>query len=280
MAKEFKSFYKTVGGGEGEKCYYPTRLDPYGKGCYYNCKYCYAKKLLNFRKMWHPNNVSVADIEKIRKTIHDKVPKGSTVRLGGMTDCFQPIEEKTRTTYNTILELNNKGVHYLIVTKSPLVATKEYMDILDHELAHIQVSVPTTDNKTLEATDNAPSYNERVTAIEKLQKEGYDVCIRLSPFLFESTDFDELNKVRVDKCLVEFLRTTPKIAETLKNHISFKDYTVKEGGYRHLPLEKKIQILDKLRFKEISVCDDVATHYDYFQKNYNHNPQDCCNLRR
>lgn len=31
MTNEFKSFYKTVGGGEGDKCYYPTRLDPYGK---------------------------------------------------------------------------------------------------------------------------------------------------------------------------------------------------------------------------------------------------------
>ena len=24
----YKSFFKTVGGGEGDKCYYPTRLDP------------------------------------------------------------------------------------------------------------------------------------------------------------------------------------------------------------------------------------------------------------
>ena len=29
--EEFGSFYKTVGGAEGDKCYYPTRLDPYGK---------------------------------------------------------------------------------------------------------------------------------------------------------------------------------------------------------------------------------------------------------
>lgn len=28
--KEFKSFFKTVGGNEGDKCKYPTRLDPYG----------------------------------------------------------------------------------------------------------------------------------------------------------------------------------------------------------------------------------------------------------
>ena len=57
------SFYKTVGGSEGEKCFYPTRLDTYGKGCYYNCKYCYAKQLLDFRKLWNPNTPAVPDIK-------------------------------------------------------------------------------------------------------------------------------------------------------------------------------------------------------------------------
>lgn len=48
--KEFKSFIKTVGGNEGNKCHYPTRLDTYGCGCSHDCKYCYAKSLLDFRK--------------------------------------------------------------------------------------------------------------------------------------------------------------------------------------------------------------------------------------
>ena len=64
--KTFKSFYKTVGGTKGEKCYYPTRLDTYGKGCYYNCKYCYAKQLLDFRKFWHNDDVSVAPLDLIK----------------------------------------------------------------------------------------------------------------------------------------------------------------------------------------------------------------------
>lgn len=49
MSKEFKSFFKTVGGNEGNKCHYPTRLDTYGCGCSHDCKYCYAKSLLDFR---------------------------------------------------------------------------------------------------------------------------------------------------------------------------------------------------------------------------------------
>ena len=262
MTNEFKSFYKTVAGGEGEKCYYPTRLDPYGKGCFYNCKYCYAKKLLDFRKLWHPEDVAIADITKIYNQI-SKIPSGTTLRLGGMTDCFQPIEHEIRNTYRTIKMLNRKRIHYLIVTKSSLVSTKEYMDILDKELAHIQISVPTTDNAVLKDTDNAPPYQERVEAIEKLQKAGYDVSIRLSPFLYETVDYDKLNRIDVDKCLVEFLRLTPKIHEQIKEYATFEHYNLKESGYRHLPLDKKLEVLDKLDFKE----------------NYNPNSTDCCNLR-
>ena len=278
MTNEFKSFYKTVAGGEGEKCYYPTRLDPYGKGCFYNCKYCYAKKLLDFRKLWHPDDVAIADITKIYNQI-SKIPSGTTLRLGGMTDCFQPIEYEIRNTYRTIKMLNRKKIHYLIVTKSDLVSTKEYMDILDKELAHIQISVPTTDNAVLKDTDNAPSYHERVGAIEKLQKAGYDVSIRLSPFLYETADYGKLNRIDVDKCLVEFLRLTPKIHEQIKEYVTFEHYNLKESGYRHLPLDKKLEVLDKLDFKEITVCDDVQAHYDYFKENYNPNSTDCCNLR-
>ncbi len=277
MSNEFKSFYKTVGGAEGNKCYYPTRLDPYGKGCYYNCKYCYAKKLLDFRKLWHPNDVSIADINKIEKTI-EKIPSGSVVRLGGMTDCFQPMEQKIENTYKTIKMLNKKGIHYLIVTKSSLVATSKYRKILNPRLAHIQVSVPSTDNKVLNDTDNAPSYENRVKAIETLYSKGYDVSIRLSPFLYETVDYDKVNSINVDKCLVEFLRITPQLKEALKDYINFEDYSVKEGGYRHLPLEKKLEVLEPLEFKEITICDDVQDHYEYFKKNFNHNPNDCCNL--
>lgn len=278
MSNEFKSFYKTVGGGEGDKCYYPTRLDPYGKGCYYNCKYCYAKKLLNFRKLWHPNDVAVADIGKIRKTI-GKMSSGSVVRLGGMTDCFQPIEQDVRNTYETIKALNDKKVHYLIVTKSNLISTEEYLGILDKELAHIQVSIPTDNDEVLSATDNAPPFKERKKTVETLQEEGYDVSIRLSPFLYETTNFRNINKVKVDKCLVEFLRLTPQMKEPLKGYVTFENYTVKEGGYRHLPLKTKMRVLNRLRFKELTVCDDVQSHYDYFKMNYNHNSDDCCNLR-
>ena len=100
--KEFKSFFKNVGGNEGSKCHYPVRLDTYGCGCQHNCKYCYAKSLLDFRKLWDPAHPSIVNIQKVHRTILRNLHEGDIVRLGGMTDCFQPLEKKARATYHTI----------------------------------------------------------------------------------------------------------------------------------------------------------------------------------
>ena len=87
--REFKSFYKTVGGNEGDKCGYPTRLDPYGCGCMHDCKYCYAKSLLDFRKLWNPTNPSVADINKIKRKIAKLPSDIPPIRIGCMMDFSQ-----------------------------------------------------------------------------------------------------------------------------------------------------------------------------------------------
>lgn len=150
--------------------------------------------------------------------------------------------------------------------------------IYDKDLAHIQVSVPSTDNKVLGDTDNAPPFEVRKESIETLYDNGFDVSLRLSPFLFDTVDYDLINSINVDKCLVEFLRIKPSMSDALKDYINFKDYTHKEGGYRHLPLDKKLEVLDKLDFKELTICDDVQEHYNYFHENVNFNPNDCCNL--
>ena len=275
---KFHSFYKTVGGGEGEKCFYPTRLDLYGKGCAFNCCYCYGKQLLDFRRLWNPSNPSVAPLIDVYRTINE-IPFGSVVRLGGMTDCLQPIELKYRLTYNAIKLMNKKGIHYLIVTKSDMIANKEYLDILNPNLAHIQVSIPTNDDNILNATDNAPNFESRKDTVETLFDNGFDVSLRLSPFFYETVDYDVINDINVDKCLVEFLRVKPSLKNELKDVVTFNKYTVNEGGYRHLRLSEKLNILNKLEFKQLSVCDDVKEHYNYFKKYLNYNQNDCCNLR-
>lgn len=279
MAKEFKSFYKEVKGNEGSKCHYPTRLDTYGCGCQHDCRYCYAKSLLDFRNLWDFQNPAVADIEKIKKKIA-RLPSGMpAIRLGGMTDCFQPLELEQRVTFQTLWELKKKKQPYLIVTKSDIVAYEEYIDVMDKDLAHIQVTITCFDDDLYHklAYEKAVPPSKRIKAVERLYENGFDVQVRLSPFIPEFVDYDRLANIKCDKLLVEFLRVNTWIKKWFD--LDFSQYTVQHGGYKHLPLARKIELLDKIYgFKEISVCEDEDVAYDYWQK-HNPNPNDCCNLR-
>ena len=275
--REFKSFYKNVSGGEGERCHYSVRLDTYGCGCQHDCSYCYAKSLLAFRNLWNSAEPRVADTKKVRRKIAALEP-GRVVRLGGMTDCFQPCEATHRATYEAIEAMNERGVHYLIVTKSPLVASEDYLAVMDKRLAHIQMSISPTDDEWARKFESAPAPSKRIAAIERLQLHGFDAHLRLSPFIGDAVDYGVLNRVECDKLLIEFLRVNHWIRKWLP--IDLSRYTLKDGGYLHLPLAEKQRMLEGATgFKELSVCDDVGEHYDYWGKHVNANPEDCCNLR-
>ena len=262
---------KTVGGNEGNKCHYPTRLDTYGCGCSHDCKYCYAKSLLDFRGLWNPANPSVADIRKIRRKIAELPKDVSAIRLGGMTDCFQPLEEQMQVTRQTIELLNRYRIGYLIVTKSDLIC--DYIHILDKNLAHIQIST------TWIPCEKAVSTERRIKAIETLYDAGFDVAVRLSPFVPQFVDFERLNSIRCNKIVVEFLRVNHWIKKWLP--LDYSEHTVKQSGYEHLPLSKKIEYLSKVTgFDEVSVCEDVSEHYEYLKEAVNFNKEDCCNLRK
>ena len=232
--------------------------------------------MLSFRGLWNPNDPSCANLKKVENIVK-KLPKGSILRLGGMTDCFQPCEKEYRITYETIKILNKYGIHYLIVTKSHLVADDEYIEIMDKKLAHIQVTVTTLDDEKSVKYEKASVPSKRVDAILKLQRNGFDVAIRLSPLMEEFMDFDKLNSLGINKAIVEFLRVNGWIKKWFD--IDYSKHTLKEGGYQHLPLQHKIRVLNKIKIPTISICEDVESHYNYWKHNFNPNKDDCCNLR-
>jgi len=277
--KNFKSVGKIVEGNEGDKCNYPQRLDTYGCGCQHDCSYCYAKSLLNFRNLWNSQNPSVALISDISRAIRKKPRDIEVVRLGGMTDCFQPLEKLHRVTYKTIKILNRRRVEYLIVTKSAMIADDEYIEVLDKDLAHIQITVTTLDDDLCRTYEKASPPSERVKAIKKLQDLGFDVQLRLSPFIPEYVDFDKINNLGIDRICIEFLRVNSWIEKWFD--LDYSEYTLKENGYRHLPLWRKKKYISQITgFKEMTVCEDEDEAYEYWKNNFNFNKNDCCNLRR
>jgi DNA repair photolyase len=174
-------------------------------------------------------------------------------------------------TAGAIMLLNKYGIGYLIVTKSDLIL--DYMDILDKELAHIQISV------TWIPCEKAVNTERRIKAIETLHEAGFDVAVRLSPYVPQFVDFDRLNRIKCNKIIVEFLRVNHWIKTWLP--LDYSEYTVKQSGYEHLPLSRKIEYLAKVTgFDEMSVCEDVTDHYEYWKEAVNHNKEDCCNLRK
>ena len=194
-----------------------------------------------------------------------------------MTDCFQPLELYNRVTYKIIKYLNKRKIGYLIVTKSSIVSNEEYLKIYDKNLAHFQITITTTnDNKSIQY-EKASVPSSRIKSIEKLYESGFDVQLRLSPFIYEYIDFDILNSVKCDKILIEFLRVNHWIKQWFD--IDYSNYTVKHAGYEHLPLETKKEYIKKITgFKQISVCEDVDEHFEYWKNNVNYNKKYCCNL--
>lgn len=283
LNKEFKSFLKTVVGNEGNKCHYPTRLDTYGRGCQHDCSYCYAKSLLDFRGLWNAAHPAMANMMNIARSVKRNLKPGDIVRLGGMTDCFQPLEKQHRITYRTIQVLNQLRVGYLIVTKSAMVADDEYLALYDKDLAHIQVTITTTDDEFSKTIEKASVPSKRIEAVEKLQQAGFDVSVRLSPFVPQFIekgylDMKVINKIQCDKILVEFLRINNWIKRWLD--IDTSEYTVKQSNYRHLPLALKKKYIKLIKnYKEKTVCEDETEAYEYWKHHYNHNENDCCNLK-
>lgn len=257
-------------------CKYTFRLDSYKCGCQHNCDYCYSKNLLNFRNLWnsqHPKIVPINDNALIVKSLDRNI----VVRLGGMTDCFQPLEVIEKATYKTILWLNRYKIHYLIVTKSSLVSNDEYLKIYDPKLAHFQISISGTDDKKCLEYENASPVSERIKSIELLYKLGFDISVRLSPFIIQYCDTDIINLIQCDKILIEFL----KVGRWIKKwfNIDYTDYSLKCGGYEHLQLESKNEMVNKITgFNQISVGEFIVEHHKYFSENVNFNPADCCNL--
>lgn len=192
--KEFKSFIGIPGGSEVQKCFYPLKLDTYGRGCSSNCVYCYSKATMSWRKMWDDINPATADFANIEKLFEDAFfgkKKGQIadlirarypIRLGGMTDCFAEAEKKNGVSLRLLKMLKDYSYPYLILTKNDIITQDEYMSALSPELAYIQFSVTTPfDDLSKIYEPGASTTTERLNAAKILSENGYRVAARICP---------------------------------------------------------------------------------------------------
>lgn len=176
------------------KCHYAFELDTYGRGCFHNRVYCYAKDQLSQHRYWNepqPFPVNLAEIRKIFYTVfetnkHSKwreiMEQRVPLRLGSMSDSFMWMDVKYGVTAELLKILDFYKYPYIVFTRSDLVAHDDYMKLINKDLAAIQFSISGNNNKMTRLMEpGAPSYQRRLKAIEKLSAAGYWTSVRINP---------------------------------------------------------------------------------------------------
>jgi DNA repair photolyase len=281
--KEFKSPLKLPSSGyELVTCHYPLRLDVYS-GCEHDCVYCYAKKILTSRGLWHPEAIRVADIKKIeyefekafsgrgKSPISEALRHKLPVRLGGMTDCFMPYEEEAGATLKLLKVLNKYDYPYLIVTKGVILSKKPYIELIAAGKACVQVTIISLDwSRVKRIEPHAPSIRRRLTSMKKLANRGIWVCGRLSPVVPElsTRNIERYVKTMADigvrHIQAEFFRGNRPMIKTVENlaRIEFMDIMVPHGTYYRASISYKNEFYTKMsdlcrKHKlEFTVCSD------------------------
>ena len=201
-------------------CGLPVRVDTY-RTCSFACAYCFSncRKIMEFEK-----TLQVADINAVEKRldrIFNKkkfkddnfldvlIASGVTWHCGGMSDPFQPAEEKYHATKNLIDICNKYGISILFSTKSDTV----YDANIRPDLHTFQLSV-TNVNDRRDLEKNIPSMQERLKFYRRLKSEGFKVGIRIQPFVPGVTTLDVVKMFKdADNFTLEGLKIVPQNKE-------------------------------------------------------------------
>ncbi|RLG64309.1 radical SAM protein [archaeon] len=166
-------------------------INPY-IGCQHACRYCYAQYMWPWRNIglkWGKHIfVKVNALERLNTEIH-RIKPWQVVELSSVTDPYQPIERKYQLTRRILEKLLNNNVKTIILTKSNLV-TRD-IDIMLENSRNLQVglTIITLDEHFKRAFEPySPSVKERLSALEKLSRNGIVTFCFIGPMLPVVTD--------------------------------------------------------------------------------------------
>lgn len=177
-----------------QQCLYAFEIDTYGRGCVHNCAYCYAKAQLTVHGYWNNPIPVPVDLNEIRKAFYitfetekkhkwrEVLEKRIPLRIGSMSDSFMWMDQKIKITQELLKILKFYNYPYVIFTRSDLVATDEYIQLLDPKLGTVQFSMASTNDKMNRLIEpGAPSAKRRLTALQKLNQSGIWTTVRINP---------------------------------------------------------------------------------------------------
>lgn len=173
-------------------CSVPLRLDSYGF-CQFSCSFCFAKARGGHRATKPVTEANPAAIRQrlvrvsngqFQSAIDEFLDRRIPIQLGGMTDPFSPWESERKVTLKILRVLAEFDYPTIISTKSTLIATAEYMDVLRHGNFFVRFSFTgarATLQRKLER--GVLSFNERLDAASRLRQESLAVAARLQPII-------------------------------------------------------------------------------------------------
>ncbi|UCG36740.1 MAG: hypothetical protein JSV64_00200 [Candidatus Bathyarchaeota archaeon] len=190
-------------------------------GCPHGCWYCYAPsfsarggfedsfpKFRNFRRRFNCDR----DFEKIEAALEGGMVKGTCsrkqeefvakalehrhpLRIGSVSEPFGvPLEKQYRDTYRVLEMLIQHDYPFVVCTKSPLVATAAYVNLLKSaKKVGVQISLISLDDNLLQSIESSgsgltPSARSRYTTLKKLSNEGIFTTCRIQPVIPQVTE--------------------------------------------------------------------------------------------
>lgn len=166
-------------------------LNPY-RGCEHGCVYCYARP-------WHEQlglscgldfETKIFAKPEAPKLLRRELLKprwaGGPVVLSGVTDPYQPIEEKLRITRRCLEVFAEFGHPVSVITKGRLVTRDLDLlgDLAAGGLTQASVSLTTLDNRLASSMEpRASSPGARLKTIEALAKAGVPVRVMTAPII-------------------------------------------------------------------------------------------------
>jgi len=177
-----------------QQCLYTFEVDTYGRGCVFDCAYCYAKAELTVHGFWNapiPIPVDINILRKVFYTVFETekrskwrpiLEKRIPLRIGSMTDSFMFMDKKFKVTQELLRILRFYNYPYIIFTRSDLVSHDEYIELMNPKSVSIQMSISSINeslNRKIEP--GAPSAQRRLAALQKLGSLGFWTTVRINP---------------------------------------------------------------------------------------------------
>jgi hypothetical protein len=120
----------------------------------------------------------------ISSALDEFISRKIPIQLGGMSDPFTLVENKKEVTYKFLQILSEYNYPVMISTKSDLISTPKYLDIVKKSNIYVRFSTTVISEEQRSKIDKGcPDYNKILIAADKLSNIDIPVSFRFQPII-------------------------------------------------------------------------------------------------